>query len=367
MSNTSIPVMHPRLPLLPTLAPYFAQIDQNRWYSNFGPLVLSLEERFAAALGGERDSVVSADNGTSALTAALIALGLPHGSLVAVPAWTFCATAHAVTLAGLTPYLVDVDADNWSLTPQQVERHRDEGAQLAAVMPVMPFGAPIDVEGWRAFRRQTGIPVIVDAAAGFDSWRICDLPAVVSLHATKVLGAGEGGLMVCSDTDLIKRVRRVLNFGFSGLAIAQCHAFNGKMSEYGAAVALAALDAWPVTRAEWLTALNLYTPLLTSNRVGTQPGLGTERVSSVLVVRFPGCDRQSIAAALEQKDIQTRPWWPLALNEHPAFASCLCPGATVAQRLSQECLGLPLFRDISPEQAERVIAAVEDCHARERV
>lgn len=355
----TVPVMRPRLPELSALAPYISEIDKNGWYSNYGPLVSELEKRMSLALGGEPGTVLSAGNGTAALAAALIALDLPRGALVAVPAWTFCATAHAVHLAGLTPYLVDVDETSWALLPEEVERARHEtGVRIGAVMPVTPFGAPLDVEGWADFRRRTGIPVIVDAAAGFDTWRICNIPAVISLHATKVLGAGEGGLIVSSDVEFIERSRRILNFGFDGLAIAECHAFNGKMSEYAAAVGLAALDAWPRTREEWRTTAGLHQALRSHPLVATQPGLGDHWVGSVLVVRFPDRDGRKIAAILAEQGVQSRPWWPLALNEHPAFAACPWYGARVARQLSRECLGLPYFRGITAETANRVNLAV---------
>ena len=69
-------------------------------------------------------------------------------------------------------------------------------APVGAVMPVVPFGCPIDVAAWDRFRASTEIPVVIDAAAGFDALVPGAVPAVVSLHATKVLGAGEGGFVV---------------------------------------------------------------------------------------------------------------------------------------------------------------------------
>lgn len=352
--------MRPRLPRLEDIAPYITEIDTNRWYSNQGPLVQRLERRLAEALGGPDHCVMSAGNGTAALAAALIALDLPKGSLVAVPAWTFCATAHAVSLAGHQPYLIDVDDVSWALTADRVEAVRKAtGVRIAAVVPVAPFGAPLDVPSWIAFRNRTGIPVVVDAAAAFDTWQACEIPAVVSLHATKVMGAGEGGMVVCSDVRFVTEMRRIVNFGFSGLAIAEVHAFNGKMSEYNAAVALAALDCWAATREEWAAAAALYAPLLDRNDLYTQPGLGRRWVGSVLVVHFAGRDGRAIATRLGEQGIATRPWWPLALHEHPAFAACPWESADTSRRLARECLGLPFFKDITPAQADHVMDTVD--------
>lgn len=358
-AQTGVPVMRPLLPQRGAIAPYLDEIDTNRWYSNYGPLVQRLERRLEEALGAPDGGVMSAGNGTAALAAALIALDLPKGSLVAVPSWTFCATAHAVAMAGHVPYLIDVDPSDWALAAERVEQVRQSGVRIAAAMPVSPFGAPLDVGAWRRFRNRTGIPVVVDAAAAFDTWRACEIPAVISLHATKVMGCGEGGMIVCGDPGFCEETRRIVNFGFAGLAVAEVHAFNGKMNEYNAAVGLAALDQWAETRRQWQQAASFYAPLLGRNDVHTQSGLGRVWVGSVLVVHFPSRDGRAIAAALGAEGIATRPWWPLALHEHPAFAACPWNSTEVAGRLSRECLGLPFFRDIRRDQAERVMETLD--------
>ena len=135
-----------------------------------------------------------------------------------MPAWTFVASAHAATMAGLIPYFVDVDPDDVDHRSGRDRRrslptHR---RQIGAVMPVVPFGRPIDTAAWDRFRSRTGLPVVIDAATGFDTLRAGAVPAVVSLHATKVFGVGEGGLVVSTDTAMIGDVRDRSNFGFAG-------------------------------------------------------------------------------------------------------------------------------------------------------
>jgi len=77
------------------------------------------------------------------------------------------------------------------------------------------------------------------------------VPVVVSLHATKALGIGEGGFVASTDHALIGAVARCCNFGFLGSRETRVPAFNAKMSEVHAAVGLAALDGWPRTRGEF--------------------------------------------------------------------------------------------------------------------
>ena len=237
------PIARPRMPKAEALIPYLERIDRNRTYSNFGPLVAELEARLARRLGVEPDCLVTVSNATAGLTLTLQALTEGRTGACLLPSWTFVASAHAVAAAGLTPFLVDVDEASWAMTPAlALDAVSRIDGPVAAVMPVAPFGAPLDVAAWDRFTAVTGIPVLIDAAAAHDTVSAGETPAVVSLHATKILGAGEGGYVVCRRPDLIVSVKKRSNFGFYGSRDAQVTAFNAKMSEYHAAVGLASIQ-----------------------------------------------------------------------------------------------------------------------------
>src|SRR5689334_4622415 len=254
-----IPIFRPRLPSAEQLTPYLRKIDASRTYSNFGPLVLALEERVSAHYGLNAGTVATVGNATWGLALALAAQGAPKGSLCAMPAWTFVASAHAAVMAGLIPYFVDVDAKTWALDPAAVGATIARApAPIGAVMPVAPFGQPLDMEAWDQFRKQAALPVVIDAAAGFDSLVPRATPAVVSLHATKVLGIGEGGFVISTDATTIADIRRRSNFGFSADRQVVVAATNAKLSEYHAAVGHAALDSWQENRAQWMQVGNRY-------------------------------------------------------------------------------------------------------------
>ena len=144
-----IPVAAPNMPRAADLAPDLERIDAAGWYSNFGPLVLEFEDRLAARFD-RGATVVTVANGTLALTLALEALDLSRGSLCALPSWTFVATAHAVRMAGLVPWFVDVQTEEGELTPAGLLAALPEApGPVTAAMPVavmgpcrLPHGAP---------------------------------------------------------------------------------------------------------------------------------------------------------------------------------------------------------------------------------
>ena len=186
--------MRPKLPSADRLASYLNSIDASRLYSNFGPLAISLEERLAEHYGLNHGTVAMVANATFGLAIALAVQHPPPGTLCAMPAWTFVASAHAAVMAGLVPSFVDVDPETWALDPDKLlEELARAPAPVGAIMPVMPFGLPLDMPAWESLRSRTGLAVVIDAAAGVDFVVPSAVPSVVSLHATKALGTGEGG------------------------------------------------------------------------------------------------------------------------------------------------------------------------------
>ena len=354
-----IPIARPRLPTRAAIAPYLDRIDDARWYTNHGPLVGELETRLAARLGGGA-KVVTVANGTAALTLALRAAGARPGTLCLMPAWTFVASAHAALDAGLTPYFVDVDPETWMLDPAAVcAAVAAAPAEVGAIMPVAAFGRVPDLARWRELADGTGLPVVVDCAAGFDGLASAPVPVTVSLHATKTVAAGEGGFVACEDAAFIAHVRALSAFGFRGERVATCAAVNARLSEYAAAVALASLDGWDADRARFiLTAQRLRAGLALTPEIGFQPGWGTRWISSVCVVSTPDWAAPAMSDVLRSFDIDSRDWWGAGCHRHPAFARCPRTALPVTDRLARSTLGLPFFIDLDEGASRRIVEAV---------
>jgi dTDP-4-amino-4,6-dideoxygalactose transaminase len=352
--------MRPKLPPVDQIASYFVSIDASRTYSNFGPLVRSLEERLAVHFGVRKEMVTTAANATQGLTLALMAMGARPGTLCVMPAWTFIASAHAAVAAGLTPYFVDVDPHTWALDPVGLEGVVARApAPVGAVMPVVPFGQPIDGAAWDRFCQGTGLPVVIDAAAGFDSLVACNTPSVVSLHATKVVGVGEGGFVVSKDEKIIQDIRARANFGFLGGRTSVAVSTNAKLSEYHAAVGHAALDEWVVARAEWLGVAAAYRNMLPeSNRIRYQPGFGTDWVTSTCVMLLPESDATETERALVDAGVETRRWWGDGAHRHPATEIFPRAPLPVTEMLARSTIAVPFYRDLSALQIQTVTGAV---------
>ena len=352
-----IPTFRPRLPKAETLLPLLREIDESRWYSNFGPLNRRFETALAEHFRTAPGTVVTVANATLGLSLALQDAADDRPGLCMVPAWTHAASAAAIVAAGLTPWFVDVDPRNWQLTPEVARQRLAEAPERPkAILAVSPFGGFVDATAWDRFTEETGIPVVIDAAAAFDTVRPARTTVqVVSLHATKAFGVGEGGLLLVADGRRAERLRRMSNFGLDRDRISVLPGTNAKLSEYAAAVGLAALEEWPSRRAELIATARRFLAGLASVRgVVPMPALdGTTAISTANVI-LPRGDAGPIIGFLRDRGVEARKWWAGACHRHKRFATFPRASLAVTEDLADRVLGLPFYADIADDQLRLV-------------
>ena len=355
------PVMAVRLPAYTAIEPYLKRIDVNRWYSNFGPLAGSLGRRLAAHFDASAGSVCLMANATAALTAALQEAGRrkPNGFCI-LPSWTFAASVHAVVLSGLRPLFVDIDIGYGGLTPAIAATAITD--EVAAIMAVSTFGQPVDPAPWENLRMATGVEIVIDAAAAFDTVIPSSIATVVSLHATKPLACGEGAFVMCEDEGLIERLRRRSNFGFDPDRQAQVMGNNAKMSEYHAAVAHASLDEWPVTREHLMHVGQRYRDCLANiPSVAVQPGWGDKWISTTLNIRLgENSDLDRLRAGLRTQGVETRSWWGGGCHTQPAFACFQHTPLPATDMVANHTLGLPFSSQLDRSDVDRIASRLQN-------
>lgn len=349
----TVPVARPWLPELPAIAPYLAEIDQRRIYSNFGPLNHRLVQRFADFFGVRDIDVVTVSNATVGLSLALMAGRRPGRRYCLFPSWNFPAGPHAAVQAGMEPYFVDVHCGSGALDLASAEEAvRRLNGLAGAMVVVLPFGAPVDPEPYEAFATRHDIDLVFDAAAAIDTVVPNPRMSVISLHATKALGAGEGGVVVSTEPAGIAKILRASNFGFARGRSVEAPALNGKMSEYHAAVGHAALDQWPRRRQQWRAVADAYRRHLGPG-ARLQAGWGEQWVSSTCVVDLGDADASTIVERMRDRRCETRRWWD-ACHRQPAFVGYPRVDLPVSERLARTVLGLPFFPDMTEELVVRV-------------
>jgi dTDP-4-amino-4,6-dideoxygalactose transaminase len=355
MQNETIKVLVPRLPDAAALQPYLARIDAAGIYSNYGPLSREFSARLGQLTGAPYVTLTS--NGTTAIELALRLKARSGRRYCLMPSYTFIASAHAVCNAGLTPVLLDVSQETLTLTPQIAEaalEGLDEAP--AAVLVISAFGAPPDQAAWAEFETRTGIPVVFDAAAAATALHgVGKQPVCVSLHATKVLGIGEGGAIFSSDEDLIQRTTAMTGFGFLGTErVSAIRGGNYRISEYAAAVGLAVLDALPARLAALRSLTSAYRARLQGKAVRLQSGVGEEWVTMTLNVVVPADALQATIERLDAAKIEWRRWWGPGCHRHPAFSDLPRGDLGNTESIAPRVIGLPFHDRLSEQDLDRI-------------
>ena len=361
----TVEMFRPLLPDADAILPYIKRIDASRWYANFGPLEQELRARLAAHFKVGVECAVTASSATAGLISVLRALNLPRDSYCLVPSWTFVATPASAIGAEMIPYFVDVDPVTWALDPEAVKKQMTQvKGVIGAVLVVAPFGMTVDIAAWDKFTAETGVPVVVDAASCIDSFRNVKFgktAVVFSMHATKIIGVGEGAIIISTDTGLIRHTQEQTNFGYYTRRISIA-GVNSKMNEYNAAVGLAALDHWPTRRAEWVKTTELckagLEPL--AKKHGLTLWFPEDSVSTTCNIRLPALTADTVISQLQIRGIKARQWWDKGCHTQPAYAKYPHADLDVTKQLGASVVSLPFYVDIAPRQLAHVAASLSE-------
>jgi dTDP-4-amino-4,6-dideoxygalactose transaminase len=327
-----------------------------------GPFVRRLEARSAEYLGVRH--CVAVASCTAGLMLTLRASGL-SGDVV-VPSFTFSATAHAVAWNGLRPLFTDIDPETLLLDPAAVGR--SVGVRTSAILATHTYGAPCDVESLTQVARHNGIRLFLDAAHAFGSRRGSAMVGgfgdaeVFSLSPTKLLIAGEGGIIATNDDVLAERCRFGRDYGNPGDYNTRFVGLNARMSEMHAATALASFEDLEERIARRNQLAQRYRQAL----VGV-PGIGFPAVAdgdrstykdfTILIDedRF-GTDAAAAGEALTAEGIQTRRYYAPPVHRQRAYRALATSNGSlpVTDLAAGRVLTLPLWTGMDDEQVDRV-------------
>ena len=362
--------MVPKLPNSRELAPFLKMIDKNLFYTNFGPLNQLLENQLSNWFfrkTNEKYWVTSCSNATLGLQLTILALGLKPKSRILIPTFTFIASALAVINAGHIPVVADIDENSFLLTPE-IASNALLNNTFDAVMPVTTFGRPCNLVEWENWKKKYNMPVLVDAAGAFGSQMPSEtIPVVFSLHATKALPAGEGGIVVTRDESFSRALKKLSNFGL-GIELEDNFSFsnaffrgtNAKLSEYHAAVALASLDQferWSQMRREKLHIFMSRIGRLSSEHFSFQSDMENIYAPTLFNLICANLKlRNQVVNIAAQHSIQTRFWYQPLLHQHLSLPKIQYLSETNnAEEIANKMVGLPFYPDIKKSAIDRIM------------
>jgi dTDP-4-amino-4,6-dideoxygalactose transaminase len=349
-----------------------AMLDSQRFI--LGPEVAELEQAFAALVGATY--AIGCASGTDALLLSLRARAERSGAErlgsldsrpeVAVPAFTFVATAGAAWNAGLRPIFCDVDPDTFNVTADTVACALTD--RTVAVVPVHLFGQMAPVEGIREALAGRDIMLLEDSAQATGSRRLiggdwvatgaAGDAAAFSFFPTKNLsGFGDGGMITTDDSVLADVLRKVRVHGGHEMV-----GTNSRLDTLQAAVLLAKLpylDQWIAGRRANAA---LYDELLADLEPVTTPVVADGNFHTYNQYTIRAERRDELRAFLEWKGIGNGVYYPVPLHLQQSFQALgYAPGDfPVAEVLCEEVLSLPIYPELGEERVRIVAAVVRD-------
>jgi dTDP-4-amino-4,6-dideoxygalactose transaminase len=317
---------------------------------------------------------IACASGTDALLLPLKALELRPGDEVITTPFTFFATAGTVHNAGGTPVFVDIDPGTLNIAPGAVEAAIT--ARTRAIIVVHLFGQMAAMEEIGAIAARHQLPVIEDGAQSIGArrrvggvWRMSgELGTVgtLSFFPTKNLGAwGDGGLIVTQDDNLAERLRRLRLHGGSRQYLHEEVGTNSRLDTLQAAVLLAKLphlDRWNQARKRNAAR---YTAAFSAHPAVCPPVTdpANDHIFHQYTIRVP--QRNELQTHLKSQGIGHSIYYPLALHLQPCFAHLGYRRGSlpVAEAAMDSVISLPIYPELTTEQQDRVIEAVQSFYA----
>lgn len=345
-----------------------------------GPQCAALEAAFCDRLGAAH--AVAMSSATAAMHCYLFAKGIGPGDEVITPSMTWVSTINLITLLGATPVFVDIDRDNLMVTADTIEKAITARTRL--IVPVHFAGAPLDLDPIYEVAARHNIDIVEDAAHALGT-TYKGRPvgsrgdAIFSLQAIKNVTAAEGGVFVTGDAELAARMKRLR---FHGLGVdafdRDTHGrspqaevlepgFKYNLPDVCAAIAVSQLARLDEINASRAAIANFYAeafadmpevaPLVRPAwshghawhlfiiRLNERSGVSRDRFLELMKQRQIGCGIHFLAVHRQKYYREVQSNMSLALPDTEWNSARLC--------------SIPLFPDMSMQDAERVVATIK--------
>jgi dTDP-4-amino-4,6-dideoxygalactose transaminase len=326
-----------------------------------GSAVETLEREIAEYIGVR--NAVAVASGTDALHLALRAAGVRAGDEVITTAFTFIATAGAISHAGARPVFVDIDPATFNLNPGLIEPALT--SRTRAILPVHLYGQPADLAPMRELCRRHGLALIEDCAQSFGAvyggrkCGGCGDMGCFSFYPSKNLGAyGDGGMVVTDDDAAARRVRELRDHGRVADYRHAMVGYNSRLDELQAAVLKVKLKRIDEYNRRRRQIARRYNERLAHCEVRTpvEDGKGLH-VYHQYTIRTSNRDR--VRGALAAAGIASAVYYPLPVHRQEAYAAaCESVRFPESEAAAEQVLSLPMYPELAEEQVDEIAQVV---------
>lgn len=349
------------------------RVLESGWFI-LGQEVKAFEHEFAKYLGASH--CVSVASGTDAIELALRACGIGPGHIVFTVSHTAVATVVAVERAGAIPVLIDIDPHTYTMDPVSLEEAIRVATRQAkslkgvpkAIVPVHLYGQACDLKAILQIAKAHDLIVVEDCAqchgAELDGRKLgtFGLAAAFSFYPTKNLGAmGDGGAIVTSDANVADNLRALREYGWRERYVSDIPGVNSRLDEMQASILRPKLAYLDQDNAKRQAIAGLYHRQVEPDRV-TLPSArdGGTHVYHQFVVRAGANSRDGFRQHLKDRGIATLIHYPVPVHEQRAYRGRLPQLVDLphTEQAAREIVSLPIFPELSHDDASKVISAI---------
>lgn len=338
-----------------------------------GSSVFEFEQQLSQYTGSKY--VVSCGNGTDALLAALMSLGIGKGDEVITPAFTFISVIEVITLLGAIPVFVEVCEDSYNMDVRALEKAVTH--KTKAVIPVHLYGQCADMEPILKIAKKHNVKVIEDACQAigteytFSDGTVKQAGTMgdigcLSFFPSKNLGCyGDGGALMTQDANLAEKLRAICKHGSKEKYHHLFIGFNSRLDTLQAAVLqvkLRYLDGFLVARK---SAAKFYFEALKNIGWIELPDIpeNTTHTFHQFTLKVKDGKRDALKQYLLEKSIPSMIYYPVPAHLQPAYNYLNYKEGDfpVTERLCQEVLSLPMHTELSESQLQYICQTIVNC------
>ncbi len=312
--------------------------------------------------------VIPCGNGTDALQVSLMSLDLKPGDEVITPDFTFVATVETIALLGLTPRLVDVDPNHFTIDIEALENAINKNTK--AIIPVHLFGQCANMEEILKIAAKYGLKVIEDTAQAtgatyhFNSGEskkagtIGDM-GCTSFFPSKNLGAyGDGGAIFTNNDELAEKLRYIVNHGMKTRYYHDYIGVNSRLDTLQAAilnVKLKYLDEYNSARKiaaeQYDTILGNHENLITPAKVSW-----SDHIYHQYTLKTKGIDRNLLQKRMMESKVPAMIYYPVPIHRQKAYSRPEYSEADfeITNQLSESVISLPIHTELTDTQIQHI-------------
>ncbi|MBK42552.1 MAG: transcriptional regulator [Flavobacteriaceae bacterium] len=339
-----------------------------------GPIVKEFQLNLENYLGVNH--VIPCANGTDALQVAMMGLGLKPGDEVITADFTFASTVEVIALLGLTPVLIDVCPNLFTINVEEIEKAIT--ARTKAIVPVHLFGHCANMEAIMNIAEKYKLFVIEDCAQSmgaeylFSNGKKLKCGNIGHVSATsffpsKNLGCyGDGGAIFTNDDELAYKMRGIVNHGMYKRYHHDVVGVNSRLDSIQAAVLNAKLPHLDNYNRARQIAANKYSERLKDISLLILPDVRYHNsdnsesynchVFHQYTIRLVGGDRDNLVKYLNSKDIPCGVYYPIPLHKQKAYSDERYDESNfkITNQISDEVFSLPMHTELSDDQIDYI-------------